>query len=83
MVAPSDQPASALTVDEAIACLRTAVATQAGLVKEVEGDDETGKRFCEVKIADERGSAINSRSMCRPIRWLRPSKRPTEPGRCA
>ena len=33
----------ALTADEAIACIRTAVAAQAGLVKEVEGDDEKGQ----------------------------------------
>jgi hypothetical protein len=55
LAAPPDQPTSALTVDEAIACIRTAVAAQAGWVKEVEGDDEKGKRFCEVKIVDETG----------------------------
>ena len=55
LAAPPDQPTSALTVDEAIACIRTAVATQPGLVKEVEGDDEKGKRLCEVKIVDETG----------------------------
>jgi hypothetical protein len=55
VAAPSDQPTSALTVDEAITCIRTAVAAQAGLVKEVEFDDEKGKRFCEVKILDETG----------------------------
>ncbi len=46
---------SALTTDEAIACIRTAVAAQAGLVKGVEGEDKQGKRLCEVKIVDETG----------------------------
>jgi hypothetical protein len=31
------------------------VAAQAGWVKEVEGDDDGGKRLCEVKIVDEAG----------------------------
>jgi hypothetical protein len=51
---PAQSP-SALTADEAIACIRTAVAAQAGLVKEVEGDDKKGQRLCEVKIVDETG----------------------------
>jgi hypothetical protein len=55
VAAPSDQPTSALTVDEAMTCMRTAVAAQAGLVKAVEVDDEKGKRFCKVKIMDEKG----------------------------
>jgi hypothetical protein len=55
VAAPTAQPPSTLTADEAIACIRTAVTAQAGLVKEVEGDDEGGKRFCEVKIVDETG----------------------------
>ena len=55
LAASSGKQISALTADEAIACIRTAVAAQAGLVKEVEGDDEKGKRLCEVKIVDETG----------------------------
>jgi hypothetical protein len=55
LAATPSQSTSALTADEAIACIRTAVAAQAGLVKEVEGDDEKGKRLCEVKIVDETG----------------------------
>jgi hypothetical protein len=55
LAATSSQSTSALTADEAIACIRAAVAAQAGLVKEVEGDDEKGKRLCEVKIVDETG----------------------------
>jgi hypothetical protein len=44
VAAPAGPPAEALTVDEAIACIRTAVAAQAGWVKEVEGDDDGEKR---------------------------------------
>jgi hypothetical protein len=55
VAAPTGQSTSALTADEAIACIRTAVTAQPGLVKEVEGDDEKGKRLCEVKIVDETG----------------------------
>jgi uncharacterized membrane protein YkoI len=55
VAASKGQSTSALTSDEAIACIRTAVATQAGLVKEVEGDEEKGQRVCEVKIVDETG----------------------------
>ena len=55
LAASPGQPRSALTADEAIACIRTAVTAQAGLVKEVEGDDEKGKHLCEVKIVDETG----------------------------
>ena len=49
------QPKEALTADEAIACIRTAVTAQAGFIREVEGDDEGGKRVCEVKIVDATG----------------------------
>jgi hypothetical protein len=55
MAAPTAPSASALTAEEAIACIRTAVAAQAGWVKEVEGDEEKGQRRCEVKIVDETG----------------------------
>lgn len=48
-------PKEALTAAEAIACIQTAVAAQAGFVKEVEGDDDGGKRLCEVQIVDETG----------------------------
>ena len=53
--AAPEQPLSALTADEAVACIRTAVAAQAGWIKEVEGDDDGGKRRCEVEIVDETG----------------------------
>jgi len=55
MAASSNQPAEALTADEAIACIQTVMKAQAGFIKEVEGDDENGKRVCEVKIVDEAG----------------------------
>ena len=55
VAASAGQSTKALTPEEAIACIRTAVATQAGLVKEVEGDEEKGLRVCEVKIVDETG----------------------------
>jgi hypothetical protein len=49
------QPTEALTADEAITCIRTAVAAQTGWIKEVEGDQEGGKRLCEVELVDEKG----------------------------
>lgn len=55
VAAPADPPREALTADEAIACIRTAVAAQAGFIREVEGDAEGGKRICEVKLVDEAG----------------------------
>jgi hypothetical protein len=48
-------PPEALTADEAIACIRTAVAAQAGWIKDVEGDKDGGKRLCEVELVDETG----------------------------
>jgi hypothetical protein len=48
-------PKEALTAAEAIACIQTAMTAQAGFIKEVEGDDDGGKRLCEVKIVDETG----------------------------
>ena len=50
-----DQPKDALTADEAIACIQAAVAAQAGFIKEVEGDEDGGKRLCEVKLVDQTG----------------------------
>jgi len=56
LAASSGKHTSALTTDEAIACIRTAAAAQTGLVKGIEGDDEKGKRLCKVKIVDETGT---------------------------
>jgi uncharacterized membrane protein YkoI len=55
IAASSSQPEEALTADEAIACIQTVMKAQAGFVREVEGDEEDGKRVCEVKIVDEAG----------------------------
>ena len=55
MAASTGPSRSALTTDEAIACIRTAAAAQAGLFKGVEGEDKKGQRLCEVKIVDEAG----------------------------
>jgi hypothetical protein len=55
VVAHADQTTSALTADQAIACIQTAVSAQAGLVKEIEAEDKAGQRLCEVKIVDEMG----------------------------
>jgi hypothetical protein len=45
----------ALAADHVIACIRTAVAAQPGLVKEVEAEYERGQWLCEVKVVDEAG----------------------------
>jgi hypothetical protein len=46
---------NALAADHVMACIQTAVAVQAGLVKEVEVEYEGGQWLCEVKLVDERG----------------------------
>jgi hypothetical protein len=55
VAAYAGQTTSALTADQAITCIQTAVSAQAGLVKEVEAEDKGGQRLCEVKIVDEMG----------------------------
>jgi uncharacterized membrane protein YkoI len=55
VVAHARDAKSALTADQAMACIRTAVAARPGLVKKVEVDDEDGERLCEVKIVTETG----------------------------
>jgi uncharacterized membrane protein YkoI len=55
MAASSNQPDEALTADEVMACIQTVMKEQTGFIREVEGDDENGKRVCEVKIVDEAG----------------------------
>ncbi len=45
----------ALAADHVIACIQTAVAAQAGLVKEVEVEYEGAQWLCEVKLVDETG----------------------------
>jgi hypothetical protein len=55
LAASANQPKEALTADEAIAYIQTVMKAQAGSVREVEGDDEDGKRICQVKIVDQAG----------------------------
>jgi hypothetical protein len=45
----------ALAADQVIACIKTAVAAQAGLIKEVEVEYERDQWLCEVKLVDEAG----------------------------
>ena len=49
------ETSKALAADHVIACIRTAVAAQAGLVKEVEVEYEGAQWLCEVKLVDETG----------------------------
>ena len=55
VVAHANRNTQALAADHVIACIRTAVAAQPGLVKEVEAEYEQGKWLCEVKLVDEAG----------------------------
>jgi hypothetical protein len=53
--AHADKTTSGLAADHVIACIKAAVAAQAGLVKEVEVEYERGQWLCEVKLVDEAG----------------------------
>ena len=53
--ARADNTTSGLAADHVIACIKTAVAAQAGLVKDVEVEYERGQWLCEVKLVDEAG----------------------------
>jgi uncharacterized membrane protein YkoI len=55
VVAEAEKNTEALAADHMIACIRTAVAAQPGLVKEVEAEYERGQWLCEVKLVDEAG----------------------------
>jgi uncharacterized membrane protein YkoI len=55
VVAHADKNTEALAADHVIACIRTAVAAQPGLVKEVEAEYERGQWLCEVKLVDDAG----------------------------
>jgi uncharacterized membrane protein YkoI len=55
VVAHADKNTQALAADHVIACIRTAVAAQPGLVKEVEAEYERGQWLCEVKLVDDDG----------------------------
>jgi hypothetical protein len=55
VVAHADRNTEALAADHLIACIRTAVAAQPGLVKEVEAEYEWGQWLCEIKLVDDAG----------------------------
>ena len=55
LVAHADKTTPGLAADHVIACIKTAVAAQAGLVKEVEVEYEGTQWLCEVKLVDETG----------------------------
>jgi hypothetical protein len=55
VVAHADKTTPALAADHVIACIRTAVAAQAGLVKEVDVKYKRGQWLCEVDIVDDAG----------------------------
>jgi len=55
VVAQADKNTQALAADHVIACIRTAVAVQPGLVHEVEAEYERGQWLCEVKLVDDAG----------------------------
>jgi uncharacterized membrane protein YkoI len=54
-VAHAAQTSPALTADHVIACIRTAAAAHAGLIKEVEVKHKRGQWLCEVEIVDDTG----------------------------
>jgi hypothetical protein len=56
-VAHAGKNTEALAADHIIACIRTAVAAQPGLVKEVEAKYRRGQWLCEVDIVDQAGQA--------------------------
>ena len=53
--AHAGKTSEALAADHVIACVKTAVAAQAGLVKEVEVEYEGTQWLCEVKLVDGAG----------------------------
>jgi hypothetical protein len=55
VVAHADRTNQALAADHVIACIKTAVAAQAGMVQEVEVEHEGAQWLCEVKLVDETG----------------------------
>jgi hypothetical protein len=52
-VAQADRTTSGIAADHVVACLKTAVAAQLGLVKAVEVEYEGTQWLCEVKLVDE------------------------------
>jgi hypothetical protein len=56
--ADDDEGTWALTADQAIVCIQTALSAQSGpaSVKKIEAEDEDGQQLCEVKLVDETGN---------------------------
>jgi uncharacterized membrane protein YkoI len=48
-------PAESITSEQAMACLKTAIASHPGRVKSLDVDIKAGKVLCEVEIAGENG----------------------------
>jgi uncharacterized membrane protein YkoI len=60
-VANAAQTSPALTADHVIACIRTAVAAQAGAIEKVEVKYRRGQWLCEVELVDEAGQEYELR----------------------
>jgi uncharacterized membrane protein YkoI len=56
VVAQAAKNTEALAADHMIACIRTAVAAQPGLVKDVEAEYKRGQWLCEVTLFDDAGT---------------------------
>jgi hypothetical protein len=54
-IAQADRAKPALAADHVIACIRTASAAQAGLVREVDVKYKRGQWLCEVDMVDDSG----------------------------
>ena len=54
-VAQANKNTEALAADHVMACIRTAVSAQPGLVHEVEVEYERGQWLCEVTLVDNDG----------------------------
>jgi uncharacterized membrane protein YkoI len=55
LAAQNQAPAESITSEQAMACLRTAVASHPGRIKSLDVDVKGGKVLCEVEIAGENG----------------------------
>ena len=53
--AQGQRPAENVTSDQAIACIKTAIASHPGRVEGLDIDVKTGKVLCEVEIVGENG----------------------------
>jgi uncharacterized membrane protein YkoI len=53
--AQGQRPAENITSEQAITCIRTAIASHPGRVESLDVDIKSGKVLCEVEIAGENG----------------------------